>query len=225
MKKKVRDAFPATGPVAEYKPRILVVARQFSQRYYLPFWLVLREAIAIAVECEPKYDRQRGTKFGTMLEKHLLGLHQICQEHYRFRYVNEPPKTELEPWQKEQRKRERTRLRQEFSGWGGRKGFGLIDRLSGIKPAGSTYAKWKMGFGPDKWPQLARAARKARRGLKKEERAMLDWIIGDLSLTETRTMKQAAAEIGITPARATGILRELAQDIENIFRRDNKGLA
>jgi hypothetical protein len=235
-------SFPADGLVHQYKPFILKEALKYSRLYYLPHRDVVDKAVLIAHAAEEKFDPRRNTSFGTLLHWELLRLHRWCQRQYRARYPARRRTTreaEREDWQKEDwqdwgRENARRAAKQQYEdsrasilSWhGGRRqrqdgrsyGGRRQRRDQGARhPRGElrNYSAWKRACEPGELARLAEAAARHRRHLKNEkQRAVLDWMVGDLLGRETRTMTQAAFDIGITKGYASKLVCEIARNIE-----------
>ena len=209
-KRTFEDAFAGAPPlVVQYKPFILRQARKFSQRYWLKFSTVRDEAIQIAKHVEPKFDPTRGKAFPSFLEPWLWGgLTRYCKREFRFKngIMSRRQKIALgldvdrrENWEKEQERREKRKeaeANRRAVGWGG-----------------GSYRTWKAGIGADELAQLHKAAEAIRPDLNQKQSAMLDWVVGDLTGCERRTVAQAAADAGITLSYASKIVAGIACNI------------
>jgi hypothetical protein len=83
MRKITDNRFPRSGLLAKYKPFILKETRKYVDQYWLPFDVVLDEAVYLAGIAEKKFDPGRGYDFSTLLRHWLKGLHRFCQKEYR----------------------------------------------------------------------------------------------------------------------------------------------
>jgi len=234
------DAFAGAGPhVRQYKGHILTEARKYSQQYYLRFPLVLHEAVRIANGVEERFDPSRGYKFSTFLRRPLWwGLTRYCKRMYRLLNgkmsehqklaLGKPRDEDWEAWERERNaknSRQRSEMRRRV-GWGGRNDpLGIFDRRWGRpKPNEDRqgYRTWKAGigpFGPNSVARLDEAVDAIRPLLKTEkQRAMLDWVVGDLAGRDSRSMVQAAAEAGTTKGNASKIVASLADHLDAHLR-------
>ena len=81
-----------------------------------------------------------------------------------------------------------------------------------VGAAGAT-EHGKPEFGADELAQLHKAAEAIRPDLNQKQSAMLDWVVGDLTGCERRTVAQAAADAGITLSYASKIVAGIACNI------------
>src|SRR5262245_33298368 len=77
------DPFPKTGLVRKYAPFIRSEVRDYCKMYpYMLYEDMLREAIRIAVEFEPKFNPELENDFSTPLRWYLRGLHRFAQKDF-----------------------------------------------------------------------------------------------------------------------------------------------
>jgi hypothetical protein len=203
-KKTFKDAFASAGPlVRQYKPFILKQAKKYAHKYRVPRRDMIAKAVEIAIQREPKFDPGRGKAFPSYLEPWLRGLNRYGKRQYRLNngimsprqklalgLVKEKP---LEKWEKEKRERERKKEaeRKRLVGWGNRRpdemarfGLEITDyRYGQFRGDGGNYRTWKAGIGPNSVARLDEAAEEIirHRRLTKKQRAMLDWMMGNLA--------------------------------------------
>jgi hypothetical protein len=201
---KGRDYFPPAGPVRKYKPLIISQAKWYSRKYYVNYFDVLSQAVSLAALAERKFDPTRGT-FGTLLQWELQRLHRWCQR--RYRAAHGPQRYGEQDWERENRKRENERRRAREVSW--RDGRPVCFYLIDGKPG--TYKHWKAALGREEWPAAAEAISCLPLGSDKW-RGMRDWMVGDLLGLEDRTMREAAADSGITKGYASKIVCQIAKD-------------
>jgi len=196
------DLFPSDGLVRQYRARILKEVREYSRRYRLPFREVLPQALIIAAAVEKKFDPKRGLDFSTPLLWELKRLNRVCGRRFRQKYGLTAHRPKLEAYEVENNKRAAKRA---------------YDKVRDVTWSdGMNYSKWKEKAGGRVPTKLVKAAERLRPRLKNErQRAVLDWMIGDLTGRETRSMKRAAADIGLTASYASKIVYGIARDIKN----------
>lgn len=220
-KSSFHDAFPPDGLVAQYKPFILSETKKYSQRYKLPFRFFIHEAVDIANAVAEKFDPQRGYDFSTPLRWHLRGLNRHAQKLRRKGSTRREEYAKLEDWEKSNRRRDGRRAseRGRHAGWSEEAPpadpiwSAIHHGRDSPNRKGGSYAKWKEEHGPKKLSRLAKRSAAEFSSLNDKQRAVLHWMIGDLSGRETRTMMQAASDIGITRGYASKVVSHIASCI------------
>ena len=159
MKKIDSSRFPSSGLLWQYKPFILKETRKYSDQYWLPFDVVLDEAVCLAAIAVKKFNPSLGYDFSTYLLWRLKGLHRFCKKEFRRNNIwwSQKP-TEKMPT-------DRYRARLEYGDDQGR-------------------ISWDEHI-----PALLDLDQHQRQSLRLVEKAVLDWMIepGDRTLCEVAT--------------------------------------